>query len=433
MRRKARPGGGRHLEVRVEALGARGDGLARHEGRPLYVAQTLPGDLVRVRLAGKRAGGFRGDVLELLEEGPGRVVPPCPFFGSCGGCSLQHFAPERYLDWKQGLLAKVMARQAFTEAELRPLISIEPGQRRRIGLAYRRTPGALRLGFHGRQSHDVVKIDSCLLMTPGLQALLPALKALLTPMTAPGAGGHIDLLEAENGIDLLLCGPPRLDLAAREALAAFAEAYDLARLTWQPPEGEPEPLALRRAPQVLFAGVAVTPPPGGFLQPSTAGEAALATALQGFLPASAKRAADLFCGCGTFTFALAAAGLSVLAVEGDGPALSALTQAARAAGLAARIATEERDLARRPLSVEELNAFDLVVFDPPRAGAREQAAALSQAGVATVIAVSCNPATFGRDAALLRDGGYRLEAVQPVDQFPFTGHLELVARFRKGT
>jgi len=431
MRRKARPGGGKQLEVRVESLGARGDGLARYEGRPLYLAQCLPGDLVRVRVTGKQANGFRGEVVELLAEGPGRVEPPCPHFGPCGGCSLQHFAPDRYADWKRGLLAKALSRQGLPTEHLGPLIAVPPGQRRRINLAYERTAGGLRLGFHERQSHRVVDIGRCLLTTPRLQALLPALKDLLAALVPSGGRGELALLDADNGVDLLLSGPARLDLAAREALAAFAETHDLARLAWQPPAGDPEPLALRRPLQVRFAEVAVTPPPGGFLQPSAAGEAALTAGLLEFLPTSAKRAADLFSGCGTFTFALAAAGLAVHAVEGDGPALRALTAAARGTGLAGRVTVEERDLARRPLGVEELKAFDLVVFDPPRAGARDQASLLAASAVPTLVAVSCNPATFGRDARLLADGGYRLEEVRPVDQFPYSGHLELIALFRK--
>lgn len=433
MRRKARPGGGKQLEVQVEALGARGDGLARYEGQPLYLAQCLPGDRLLVRVVGKQAGGYRGEVVELLEEGPGRVQPPCPHFGPCGGCSLQHFASDRYGPWKRDLLGKVLERQGLPLERLQPLVAIPPGQRRRVNLAYERSASGLRLGFHGRQSHQVVAIDSCLLMTPCLQAQLPALKKLLLDLAEPRTRGEIHLLDAENGIDMLLSGPQALDLAAREALAAFADAQDLARLTWLTPDGDPEPLAQRRRPEVRFAAVAVTPPPGGFLQPSVAGEATLTAALKDFLPSSAQRAADLFSGCGTFTFALAAAGLTVQAVEGDGPALTALSQAARAAGLSGRVTTEERDLARRPLSITELKGFDLVVFDPPRAGAREQAAQLAQSSVETLIAVSCNPATFGRDAALLIEGGYALQAVRPVDQFPFTGHLELIALFQRSS
>ena len=431
MRRKARPGGGRQLEVRVEGLGARGDGLAQHEGRPLYLAQALPGDLVRARLVGQQAGGFRGEVMEVLEEGPGRVLPPCPHFGPCGGCSLQHLATERYAAWKRDLLAKVLTRQGLPLESLRPLISIPPGSRRRVTLAYARTGAGLRLGFHERQSHQVVEVTGCLLVTERLRDLLAPLRGVLEELAAPGERGELALLDSESGIDLLLAGPRDLDLSAREALAAFAEAQDLARLSWRAPDGEPEPLALRRSVQVNFSGYGVTPPPGGFLQPSREGEAALVAAVASCLPPGIKKAADLYCGCGTFTFALASHGVMVKSIEGDGPALTALEQAARAHGLAGSIVTEARDLARRPLPAEELAPFDLVLFDPPRAGAKEQAQALATSAVEHVIAVSCNPATFGRDAAIMVAGGYDLGEVQPVDQFPFAGHLELVAYFSR--
>ena len=432
MRRKARPGGGRQIEVRVERLGARGDGVARFEGRPLFLAHCLPGDLVRARLVGRQAGGFRAEVVEQLEEGPGRVVPPCPYFGPCGGCRLQHLEAGRYREWELDLLAVSMARHNLPRESLQPLITVAAGSRRRASLTFARGAAGPQLGFHGRQSHHVVDIDACLLLTAPLQALLPDLKLILGDLLAPGERGELALLDSDSGVDLLLRSPRAPDLAAREALAAFAEARDLARLSWGPPRGAPEPLAVRRSVRVDFAGVAVTPPPGGFLQPSAAGEAALVAALLRFLPPDAKVAADLFCGCGTFTFPLAARGLRVHGVEGDGPALAALWQAAKGCGLAGQVTEEQRDLARRPLSAAELDPYDFVVFDPPRAGAREQAATLAASSVATVVAISCSPATFGRDAALLIGGGYRLEEVVPLDQFPWSGHLELAAVFRQG-
>ncbi|MGH6948030.1 MAG: RsmD family RNA methyltransferase, partial [Kiloniellales bacterium] len=221
-------------------------------------------------------------------------------------------------------------------------------------------------------------------------------------------------------------------LAARQQLAAFAEANDIARLSWQSlGDGpEPEPLAERRPPCVAFAGIAVTPPPGAFLQPSREGEQAMAAALLEAVPQGAKRILELYAGCGSFTFALAARG-RVHAVEGDSAALAALWSAARKGDLAGRITVEERDLARQPFLASELGEFDVAVFDPPRAGAREQALAFASGGPSVVVALSCNPNSFARDARVLTDGGYRLEWLQGIDQFPWSGHLELVARFSR--
>jgi 23S rRNA (uracil1939-C5)-methyltransferase len=445
MRRKARAGGARQAEVVIDSVGARGDGVARLgagfgpgvEERPLFVPMTLPGDRVLLRVTGERAGAFRGEIIELLEEGPGRVEPPCPHFGPCGGCALQHWQDERYAAWKAGLLRQALARQGLDgrlgEAALRPLLRVPPGSRRRASLAAAGGPGGKALlGFHGRASHRLETIQSCLLLTPGLVALLSPLRAVLGGLLGERGRAQVIMSETESGIDLLIAGIAPPGLAAREALAAFAGAADLARLSWSGPEGEAEPIAQRRAPLLHFGGVAVTPPPGGFIQPTAAGEAALVAAVLGHLGNNPGAVVDLFAGCGTFSFPLIAAGATrVHAVEGDGAALAALDAAARRAGLAGRVTGEQRDLERQPLSAAELAGFDAVVFDPPRAGAKAQAAELAQSQVARVVAVSCNPQTFARDARSLADGGFTLVEATPLDQFPWSGHLELVALFER--
>jgi len=441
MRRKPRPGGGKQVEVTIESLGGRGDGIAQLGAdlgtRPVFVPGTVPGDRVRLRLTGERGGAYRGAVIELLEAGPGRVEPPCPYFGPCGGCALQHWEAARYADWKAGLLGQALARRGLSDVTIRPLVQIPPGTRRRAVLAARCGPGnRIVLGFHERAGHDVVDIESCLLLTPALLALLPALRALLGSLLPAGARAQATLIESEMGIDLLLQLPALPDLQAREALAAFAEQEDLARLSCCDAEGTTEPIAMRRPPQVTFGGVAVVPPPGGFLQPSAAGEAALTEALLAYLPEEASPVADLYAGCGTFSFAIAAQGApqgqrKVHAVEADAASLSALCQAARVGDLASRVSGEERDLERRPLAPEELKDYAAVIFDPPRAGAKAQAEAIARSSVPLAVAISCNPNSFARDARTLVDGGFTLVEATPIDQFPWSGHLELVALFRR--
>ena len=435
MRRRARKGGGRQFEARIEGLGARGDGFASLDGRPVFVPFTVAGDRVRLRLTGTRAGGFKGEVLELLEEGPGRAEPPCPHFGVCGGCALQHLTDEACARWKQGLVAQALARRGFGEVPVQPMIRIPPGTRRRATLAAARTETGVTLGFHGRESHAVVDVETCLLLTPRLMGLLPPLRLALAPLLQAREVAAVTLTETEEGPDLLIVSGQAPGLAAREALAAFAEDQDLARLTWaaRAKAGEalePEPVVLRRPPRLDFAGVAVEPPPGGFLQPTAAGEAALVEAVLSYLPEGAAALADLYAGCGTFTFPLARHA-RVHAVERDEAAMAALWSGARKADLAGRITVETRDLARAPVTAEELAGGDCVVFDPPRAGAREQAAEIARSSVPAAIAVSCNPNTFARDARTLVDGGFTLIEVTPIDQFPWTGHLELVASFRR--
>jgi 23S rRNA (uracil1939-C5)-methyltransferase len=430
MRRKARPGGGRQAELTVDALGGRGDGVAQLEGRPVFVPLALPGERVRVRLTGERAGGFKAELLELLEPAAERIEAPCPNFGPCGGCTLQHLEEERYRAWKQGLVGQALARRGLSGEVVGPLVSIPPGTRRRASLAALRRGAGVLLGFRGRESHRVVDAAGCLLLTPGLMALLPPLRETLAGVLEDREAVQLTVSETEAGPDLLLVSPRAPDLAAREALVALAERADLARLSWGPPGEEPEPLALRKPPRVVLGGVAVEPPPGGFLQPSAEGEAALRRLVLASLPEGSDRILELFAGCGSFTFALAGRG-RVHAVEGDEAALAALWAAARHAGLAGRLSVETRDLSRQPLTAEELAAYGCVVFDPPRAGAREQAERIAGSAVPAVVAVSCNPNSFARDARILVDGGYSLMEVTPVDQFPWSGHLELVASFRR--
>ena len=335
MRRRARKGGGRQFEARIEGLGARGDGFASLDGRPVFVPFTVAGDRVRLRLTGTRAGGFKGEVLELLEEGPGRAEPPCPHFGVCGGCALQHLTDEAYARWKQGLVAQALARRGLGEVPVRPMIRIPPGTRRRATLAAARTETGVTLGFHGRESHAVVDVETCLLLTPRLMGLLPPLRQALSPLLQAREVAAVTLTETEDGPDLLVVSAQAPGLEAREALAAFAEGQDLARLSWaaRAKAGEalaPEPVVLRRPPRLDFAGVAVEPPPGGFLQPTAAGEAALVEAVLSYLPEGAAALADLYAGCGTFTFPLARHA-RVHAVERDEAAMSALWSGARKA------------------------------------------------------------------------------------------------------
>ncbi|GAB4393801.1 MAG: class I SAM-dependent RNA methyltransferase [Kiloniellaceae bacterium] len=430
MRRKARRGGGRQLEVTVEALGAKGDGLATCDGRPLFLAQTVPGDRVLARVTGQRGGGFKGEVIELLQEGPNRTEPPCPFFGPCGGCALQHLDEPAYIAWKEDLLRLALARRDLSPEVLHPLRRVPAGRRRRITWSALKTAHGQLLGYYERESHHLTDIDACLLVVPELQALISPLHELLGSVLAIQEGARLTATLCETGVDLLVDSRHVLALADREALAAFAESADLARLSWTDGRSAPEPLAVRREPILTFGGVAVQPPAGGFVQPTAEGEALLVELVTAAVPEGAETAADLFAGCGTFTFPLAGR-LQVYAAEGAEDSLMALDAAARRSPQPLRVQAELRDLSRFPVLADELSGGDVVVFDPPRVGAREQAAEIAASDVPRVIAVSCNPTTFARDARILADGGYRLTEATPIDQFPWSGHLELVAVFER--
>jgi 23S rRNA (uracil1939-C5)-methyltransferase len=415
------------IEVEVMSLGSDGDGLAASPFGTLYLPGTLPGERVRVRLQAGACGRREAEVVALLAPAAARAEPPCRHFGHCGGCALQHLGEEAYAAFKCDRLTTALARAGVAAATLRPLQRTSPAARRRANLkAARENTGNVRLGFHQRRSWHIVTLAECPVLAPALVTLLPRLRAWLAHVLAPGE--RVALLASAlcGGVDVVFTRPAPLSLAEREGAAAFARDADLARLSWRAAAGQPaEPIVQRRPVGIAPAGVFIATPPGCFVQPSAAGEAALLAAVREGV-GEARRIADLFAGVGTFAVPLAQSGRQVLAVDADATALAAARRAAP------QLATEVRDLAGRPLLAGELCRFDAVIFDPPRAGAAAQAREIAAAGVPVVVAVSCNPATFARDAARLQEGGYALDWVQPIDQFLWSPHLELVALFRRG-
>jgi 23S rRNA (uracil1939-C5)-methyltransferase len=382
--------------ITIDRLGGQGDGIALSEGRTVYVAYGVPGDRLRVRLGKPRGQGLTAEILAVERAGPARREPPCAHFGRCGGCALQHIDDGLYAEWKRGRLVEALRQQGLGEAPVGPLVRTPVGSRRRIALAARVVKGAAVLGFHAHESHDIVDLRECHVMQPALAALIAPLRAMLSRELRAGSKAEVTATATATGIDLLIRADHQPGRDSRVALADFAGAQKLARLSWQAGKEEPEPIAQLRAPQVSFGGVAVDPPPGAFLQASAEAEQAMTDLVVGAVD-GAKRVADLYAGCGTFTFPLAKTA-KVHAVEGDKDSLAALSAAVRRGSLG-RITTERRDLARNPLQPDELKPFDCVVFDPPRAGAKAQVEMLSKSRVPTVVAVSCDPGSFSRDAA----------------------------------
>jgi len=417
-------------ELTVERLGARGDGIARFAGRPVYLPGTVPGDRVRAELGADRGDGVAARVVEILAAGPGRAAPACRHFDRCGGCSLQHLDAASYGTAKLALLEDALARHGLADAEIRPVFRVAPGTRRRARLTVQRARGGATLvGFNERGSHAVVDLWECPVLRPELVRLAAPLRALASSLLGDGESAAAMATLAGSGVDLLLDLPREPAMPALEALAAFAEHADLARLAWRRGEEEPVLAALRRAVAVTIAGTRIELPIGAFLQATREGETAMAEAVAEVV-GDASPVADLYAGIGAFSFALARRA-PVHAVEGWAPAVGAMIRAANAGGLAGRLTAERRDLEQRPLDAAELARFGAVAFDPPRAGAKAQARLLAASAVPVVAAVSCNPATFARDARALVDGGYRLRWIQPIDQFLWSPHLELVAKLER--
>jgi 23S rRNA (uracil1939-C5)-methyltransferase len=428
-RRESGPAPGTIVETTIERLGGRGDGVALLYEGPLYVPYALPGERVRARIGAPRGEGWVGRAEAILAPAPARVAPACRHFTVCGGCALQHLTPPEYRRFKREQIVSALTHRGFADATVaEPLVS-PPASRRRASVAVRRTAEGCVIGFHEPAGTRIVPIAECPVTAPAIIDLLPALAACLERCLPASGSATVAIALLGRDLDVVIDAAGAPDLAAREALAGFAAERDLARLSWRTAsDAAPEPIAQRRPVRAEFGGVPVALPPGAFLQATADGERAIVDAVRAALPADG-RVVDLYAGCGTIGLALAEQGRAVHAVELDQAALGALAAAARAARLA--VTTERRDLARQPLGPDALGGFAAALFDPPRAGAPAQAAALAGSAVPTVVAVSCHPGTFARDARILVDGGYQLEAVQPIDQFLWSAHVELVAVFRR--
>ncbi len=406
----------------IDHVGHRGDGIAFAGGQTLFVPYTLGGETVE---ADPAVGHPDRRLLVRVETAsPERIAPFCRHFGACGGCAIQHWQPSAYAAWKHRIVADTLAR-AHIDCAVDELVDAHGAGRRRITAHARRGgDGELRVGFAAAGSHDIVAIDDCPILDPGLHGALDAARALADVLKPAAKPLDIQITATAGGLDVDVRGSGPLPTATIATLSRVAEQHRLARLTRH---GE---LVLMRSPPVIGVGSAqVTLPPGSFLQATVAGEEALAALVIEHCK-GAKHIADLFCGVGPFALRLAAHA-RIAAFDSDTGAMTALRKAAMATSGLKPVKAETRDLFRRPLMAQELRDYDTVVFDPPRQGAQAQVQQLAASKIPVIVAVSCNAATFVRDARILIDGGYRIEGVTPVDQFRHTPHVELVARFAR--
>ncbi len=372
------------------------------------------------------AGAAPGDVLQTdgtLVHGPHHAAPACRHFGTCGGCQLQQLDEASLATFVAERVANAATGQGLEPGLIAPPHISPPASRRRAAMRAESRGGRIALGFREGRSHKIADLAECPVLLPALAALIGPVRKLLARMGGKIAA-DVELAAVEQGVDLAIKGLAVEGLAATEAMLDFARDQGLARMTLNQGYGpealwEPEPVT------VLLGGVSVGFPPGAFLQATADGEATLVAAACEWL-AGAPTVADLFSGLGTFAFALA------------GPAKVLAVEAARDVHLACKAAAgrtqrpvhaSHRDLFRNPLETAELNRFDAVLLDPPRAGAREQVAQLAASKVARVAYVSCNPSSWSRDAATLVAGGYALAELRPVGQFRWSTHVELASLF----
>lgn len=399
--------------VTIDRLGHLGDGIAPG---PVIVPGALPGEEVAGDIADGQMAAPR-----ILRPSSDRVRPPCAHAGGCGGCTLQHASDGLMAGWKRDLVSDALQAQGIS-AEIGDTITSPPGSRRRAGFAGRRTKKGALVGFHGRRSHTLVPVPECLVITKSLIAIQPVLESIV--LAGGSRKGEISFLVTDTlgGVDVAARGGKPLELALHQQLVNLGAEAGLARLTW-----DGEQVAEWADPSVAMGRAKVKLPPGAFLQATAHGEAALLAVVED-VTKGASRIADLFCGCGTFTLPLASRA-DLWALESDPAQTAALETARRMTPDLHQVKVTARDLFRRPLDAADLKGIEAVVIDPPRAGAAAQTAALVGSDVARIAAVSCNPATFARDAAMLIGAGYRMGPVTVVDQFRWSPHVELAAGF----
>jgi 23S rRNA (uracil1939-C5)-methyltransferase len=406
--------------LNIQTVGTLGDGLADNGA---FAPLTLPGERVLARVENGRA-----DVAEWLVTSSDRVDPPCPHFGDCGGCSLQHWASAPYLAWKVDEIRRALAWVGL-ETDILPPFAAPPGSRRRLALHARRNGRTAVLGFKARRSWRLAEIDVCVIADERVVTALPLLRRLAEPfLEHPKSAPTLHVTLTETGLDIDVTGVERrgggLSADARMRAAEIAAQGDIARVTLAG-----EVLYRARPALVRIGGATVALPPGAFLQAVAAAEQAMVDfALEA--ANGARRVADLYCGVGAFTFPLATLA-PVTAADASAPAIASLKAAMATAPGLSPIEASVRDLDRRPVSADELRRTDLVVFDPPRAGAAAQSAEIARSAVPRVVAVSCNLSTFVRDAKILTDGGFTLQSLLPVDQFLWSPHIELAGVFNR--
>ena len=410
--------------VTIARIGADGDGIAAGTAdKPRYFPFTLPGE--EITLATPPV---------LLTTSIDRIAPACPHFGTCGGCTLQHWQAEPYAAWKISLLADALRRAGYPDAPIAPLVRTPPNARRRIDLAIRRHGATVIVGLHPRgSSTDIIDLEACPVLHPTLAALIAPLRQLLRGLTTFKREGSAVLNLLDTGPDLLLRTDAPASTGDRVRLAGFAQTHAIPRIALAIGKLLPEIATQHERPYVTFDGSKVTPPPGAFLQASAPAETAIRAAVLAGLPTkltSKSRFAELYAGNGTLTFALSNTARTD-AFEGDPAAATALREGVNAAVRTGRIAVHTRDLTRQPLTTKELATYAAVILDPPFAGAGPQITTLAASTVKRIIYVSCNPAALAREARTLHDAGYHLLAATPVDQFLWSARLESVCVFAR--
>lgn len=386
------------FSIKVTRLGGLGDGLGEREGLPVFIPKSCAGDVLEVRQVSSTKEAIRADIARIVTPGPDRIAAPCPHYERCGGCTLQHLTAEAYRQFKRDAVTQALGYGGFGETT--PQFHFLPAATRRRA-DFKVQNG--KLSYVALRSHERVEITQCLILTPRLQSLITPLGTLLTH------AGAVQLTEADSGIDIQTEG--HVD---ETRLRAFAEEHDIGRINGH----------VRKAITMRFGGYDVALPACAFLQASKEAETLMASLVADGAK-HAKNIVEFFSGLGTYSFALAK-DAKLRAYELDASMVHAMQSAGHA-----NLSAFRRDLFKQPLAASELKGCDAAILNPPRAGADAQTKQLALSGIPLIIMVSCNPATWSRDAKTLKNAGYRLQSLHAIDQFVYSPHIELVSVFTK--
>jgi len=419
----------RHAVLEIKGLASGGDGVANTEHGTIFIPFALPGETVAIGSIHNR----HAELEAVLTPSADRVTPTCSLFGACGGCTLQHLAPEAILTWKTSQVMDALTRAGYADLPAPIAEQVPPYSRRRIDLTLKRIPGGMIAGLH-QKGGDPVDMTECHVLHPTLFALLAPIRSTFATLGAITSTADLLINLLDSGPDLLLSTERPITAPDRTKLAAFAKAHKIARIGWKPrtngPVSAEPPEILVQHGQIShhFAETPVAIPIGAFMQASAPGEQAIVAATKAALPKLNRRdiIVELFAGCGTLSFPLAQSGRT-LAYEGEVNAINAV----RSASMGRRVEAHHRDLGRQPIMAKELSAAKVVVLDPPFSGATPQCRQIANSTIGQAIYVSCNPAALANDAKLLKQAGFKVASINVVDQFLWSTGIESIVSFKR--
>lgn len=417
------------LRLEVDHIGANGDGVATLDEQTYYIPYTAPGDTVLADPIGAKSSGIDAILSEIVTPSPQRTQPRCRHFGTCGGCSLQHIDDQHLAIWKQNRIRNSLEKVGISDVDIKPTQTSVLASRRRVEFVAAKRKKGVMIGYHLKRSSQIFDLGECSVLAPELINLIKPLRMMLPFVMARKSEVRLTLTSTTNGVDLLISGNIVFDLAARELLANFGQEYNLCRISYyDEKEKALDVVAAIKSPEIRVQQSNVIIPPGAFLQATEESQETLISLILENLPSDLK-VLDLFSGCGSFSLPVAHIAKSVHAFEGNEQLIDALKKAANKEMLP--LTAQNRDLFRDPLAISELNKFDAIIIDPPRAGAKAQMTDIANCTVETILHISCNPSSFARDTRTLVDGGYSLETITPVDQFLWSSHVEIFSVLKK--